>query len=180
MTDDDNDDGWLSLVSLGLGTLLLALFAWAAVGTAAPMLWGWQPTVIVSGSMLPGIRPGDVVEVAPGSTDLRVGEVVTFQSPDVPGKVITHRLRSHNADGTWVTKGDANPSADSVPVPAQNIIGRPKLLIPFTGLPTVWRSTGQPGKIIAVVALVILGLALARTGPSRTGSVRLAAQAPGR
>ena len=94
---------------------------WFIVGcllvTLVPMLFGWRPYVIESGSMEPRIGIGDVVLASPvAAADQKelLGRVTVFDSPEVPGKVITHRVVRLEGD-TIVTKGDANQSVDSAP-----------------------------------------------------------------
>ena len=50
---------------------------------------------------------------------------------------------SFNEDGTLVTKGDANPTPDSVDVPRESVTGLGRLLVQFVGLPVVWFLTGK-------------------------------------
>ena len=92
---------------------------WFIIGcllvTLVPMLFGWRPYVIESGSMEPRIGIGDVVLASPvAAADQKelLGRVTVFDSPEVPGKVITHRVVRLEGD-TIVTKGDANQSVDS-------------------------------------------------------------------
>ena len=145
-----------SLVGLWIAALLLSTLGWTAAQVLLPILVGWRPVVIVSGSMLPRIQPGDVLSVQPGGRGLQVGDVVTFHSPEQPATVLTHRLSGRTPSGLWLTKGDANATADPLPLPVANIIGRPRLLIGNAGLLTYWRSTGQDRKLAA--ALGVAGL----------------------
>ena len=140
-----------SLVGLWIAALLLSTLGWTAAQVFLPILVGWRPVVIVSGSMLPRIQPGDVLSVQPGRRGLQVGDVVTFRSPEQPATVLTHRLVSQTRSGRWLTKGDANATADPLPLPTANIIGRPRLLIGNAGLLTYWRSTGQDRKLAAAL-----------------------------
>ena len=59
---------------------------------------------------------------------LKEGDIITFRSsaPGETGMVITHRIIDVREDGgeiTFITKGDANDSADASPVKAENVIG---------------------------------------------------------
>jgi len=75
---------------------------------------------VVSCSMLPLLRPGDLVQVRRMPVEaLRQGDVIVVNSA---GNPITHRLVMVDAQG-WHTKGDSCTFADP-PVPAEAIWGR--------------------------------------------------------
>ena len=74
--------------------------------------------IVHTGSMSPTIPPKSAVFVQDGVYHL--GQVITFES--VNG-VVTHRLIKRNADGTLVTKGDANRTADPGTVSPSEVIG---------------------------------------------------------
>ena len=112
--------------------------------TLLPILIGWHSYVIVTGSMEPGISAGDVVLSSPDpEIGQSLGRVITFEDPGRPDHVLTHRLISFNEDGTLVTKGDANPTPDSVPVSRETVTGLGRLLVQYVGLPVVWLKTGD-------------------------------------
>jgi hypothetical protein len=92
---------------------------------------GWTPVAITSGSMAPLIRPGDVVVLDPDA-EIAPGSVVTVDRG--PGRV-THRVVSQRADGTWLTRGDANASADREPVHPEDVVGVGRLVVPVIGYP---------------------------------------------
>lgn len=74
--------------------------------------------VVHTGSMYPSIPPESAVVVREGQ--YRVGGVVAFTEH---GSIVSHRLMAIKADGTIVTKGDANRSVDPWRVSTSNIIG---------------------------------------------------------
>jgi signal peptidase len=118
------------------------LFAWVIVVWAAV---GWKPMVVTTGSMQPAINPGDIVLSAPPEDDtpLDVGTVITFEDPNRPGELITHRIETVNPDGSYTTRGDANSSADSYEVEPEELTGVGRLLVPAVGLPRVWMDEGR-------------------------------------
>lgn len=101
-----------------LGRLLVNLLCTAtmllAVAFLVPTAFGLQRYVINGSSMSGSIELGSVVfaEVVPVS-ELEVGDVITYMPPPESGvdHLVTHRIVSID-DGTFVTKGDANPQAD--------------------------------------------------------------------
>lgn len=99
---------WTSVIA----TALLMLIAVAVVG-AAVLVYVFHPRfdTVLTGSMRPGIQPGDVVMVRAVPTDeLKVGDVIAYLPPahTIP---VLHRIVSIDSSGL-VTKGDANNVAD--------------------------------------------------------------------
>ncbi len=133
---------------LFVSALVARTWLWFIAGCVVvpllPMIIGWRPYVVESGSMLPRIDGGDVGLAAP-ETDPKalLGRITVFDDPGDPGKVKTHRDLTINDDGTMVTKGDANPTPDSQPIQISDVRGLGRLLVSFVGLPMVWVKTGQ-------------------------------------
>lgn len=92
----------------------------------AASVFGTTVIKIISGSMEPSIHEGDYISVKAISTDeLKVGDIISFYSDDkdIEGRINTHRIVKKNANNTFVTKGDANKSEDSVLVSGDKVIG---------------------------------------------------------
>ncbi|MGH8873287.1 MAG: signal peptidase I [Acidimicrobiia bacterium] len=143
-----------------MGRAWLWFIAACVLVTLLPLLFGWQPYVIVTGSMEPGIGAGDVVLVSPDPViDDTLGRIISFEDPARADHIVTHRVVSLNDDGTIVTKGDANPTVDSVPVPRESVTGLGRLLVQFVGLPVVWVLTGDwlplLGQVVLLIAAVV-------------------------
>jgi signal peptidase I len=148
-----------------LAGVLGRVWLWFVVGcllvTFVPILFGWRPYVIVSGSMAPRIKVGDVILASPEHNAQRLlGHVTVFNDPDRPGHIKSHRVIKINPDGTMVTKGDANPTPDGDPVQISAVRGIGRLLVRWVGLPLIWLTNGQWLKLI----LFLLSLALAAVG----------------
>ena len=126
----------LSAAVLTGSTAVLSLFVW----TLLPLAVGWSPSVVLTGSMLPSIQPGDIVVAAPlkDGDQAAPGHVLRFVDPSRPSRYLLHRVVRVNDDGTYVTRGDANRSEDSAPVPPGNVTGIARLRVPLVGLPVVW------------------------------------------
>lgn len=171
----------LGIVASGL----LVAGAMTMVLTAAPVLLpGWQVTAVSSGSMLPALRVGDAVALAPwppGGPMLGPPSVVLVERPDtVP---ILHRVVGHDAT-SYQTKGDANAAVDSDRVRPDQVLGVARLVIPRGGWIALWVQQGNVWALVglAVVALGLGWLArfgwmarydpwlLSRTGPDAHGS----------
>jgi signal peptidase I len=147
----------------GLGLLslfVLGVAAWLVGAAVLPgFVPGWRSVVVTSGSMEPGISPGDVVLVAPQGPAIEVGSVVLFSSPTGP---VTHRIVGVNVDGTYRTRGDANGAPDSTPLRSDHVLGRARLVIPDAGLPTLWWKQGDLAPLVATILLLgVVSAALA-------------------
>jgi len=170
-----------------LATAVLSMMVTSTLWSLVPLAIGLHSDVVMSGSMTPRIRPGDVVISARSPVaDLRPGQVIVFTDPDsAADRRMIHRYVRRNSDGTLVTKGDANTEADRAPVPPALLRGLARVRIPLVGLPAYWARTGQwlrlAGVVLALFALV--GVATARTpGSAGLGSPPTAARprpAPG-
>ncbi|GAB2604517.1 hypothetical protein Aab01nite_78210 [Paractinoplanes abujensis] len=141
-----------ALVACLVGMLLVAV---------APIVIGWRSTVVVSGSMEPVIKPGDVVAARPVAaadrTGIRPGTVVLVEDPAEPGRLLMHRLVRYDEQGRLILKGDANQAADSTPVPPERLRGVARMRVPKVGLPYLWV---QQDRYLPVVAFAVLLVAL--------------------
>lgn len=91
----------------------------------------WYHIVVVtSGSMSPTIRAGDAIVISRPPEVLEKGMVVTMQ---VDGRVVTHRVIRVDADGDFVTQGDANPTADDWEGVTVRVVGVQRLRVPLLG-----------------------------------------------
>ncbi|WP_152189013.1 signal peptidase I [Georgenia satyanarayanai] len=134
---------------------VLATLAGLLVWTVLPVLIGWQPSVVLSGSMEPAIRTGDVVVTReiPASR-LRPGQVLLADAPGEEGSRLLHRFDSTDDDGGIVLRGDANETADTLPVTTDAVHGVGVLRVPWVGLPYAWSVQGR----YVPVVLTALGL----------------------
>lgn len=140
--------GWARLLTGTAAQVYLVLLATLAAIALIPALFGWQSTIIETGSMEPHIDPGDVVVLAalPEDRPVPLGGVVQFTSPaaaqpDGVERSILHRIVTDHEDGTFATAGDANADVDSTPLVREQITGQARLLVPFIGLPALWLGT---------------------------------------
>jgi len=121
--------------------LLLAL---AGIAIALPMMAGMSAFVISSGSMSPAQSVGDVVVASePTIGSVAPGSVVVFENPVNPETWVTHRIVGSNADGSFISRGDANLQVDSTPVDMGQIAGIGRLVVPHIGLPAHWLAQGR-------------------------------------
>lgn len=152
--------GRAHLVTRGLSEFYLWFAAVLVVWALVPAAVGMAPVLITSGSMQPHVTSGDVVVIG-GAVDhpVETGSVVTFRDPAGSGQLITHRVTDRNDDGTYQTRGDANPTPDSTPVPPDHVEGVGRLLVPAVGLPALWLRTGELGLFALWAGVTVAALA---------------------
>jgi len=130
------------------------------------VLWkGYWPMIVLSGSMEPSIRIGDIVVVEKSQQEPHIGDVVAYK---YSGMIILHRVI--NVTGNrLVTKGDANDAPDN-PITTRQVLGKLYLRIPYAGLPLIIVARVLGGDVFAaqmlllatIIALIMLP-ALARS-----------------
>lgn len=150
--------------------VILFVVAGCLFWSALPSLWGWTTTTVMSDSMAPSVRAGDIVVAMPLSDPAPlVGRVLLFDDPDHPGLLRLHRLVAPTSDGLLITRGDANAAADSTPVAPAAVRGVAVMRTPALGLPYVWAREGRWELILAAVAAAVgLGVvAFGRAGAHR-------------
>jgi len=149
----------LCLVARGFLGLLIGLAVWAI----APDVLGWHTAVVMTGSMEPRVQPGDALVYQPvAASDLRPGQVIIVHDPAHPGRLLSHRMTKQLSNGELITRGDANPAADSTPVKPDAVLGLARLRVQYIGLPWKWLHQGQPG--LAFGALLLLVAAITAAG----------------
>ena len=122
-----------------LFTIIVVMVACVAVVLAAAThfspkgqytVFGHPVMIVLSGSMSPVIRTGDLIVddpvTAAQAEHLQVGQIISFR--DAPGSqtVFTHRIVGIEHSGGqvfYITKGDANNAADAALRPASDVIG---------------------------------------------------------
>ncbi len=116
------------------------------------VLWrGYWPMIVLSGSMEPSIRIGDIVVVKRTQQEPRVGDVVAYK---YSGMIILHRVI--NVTGNQlVTKGDANDAPDN-PITVKQVLGELYLHIPYVGLPLIIAARLLGGDIFAAQMLLLI------------------------
>ena len=135
---------------------LVCVVVLAAVFLMGSRLLGYRVFNIVSGSMEPVYRVGDLIyvqEVDPNT--VQPGDVITFVlNEDLV--VATHRVVRIDAEKQrFYTKGDANETEDGGSVHFKNLIGVPKFKIPGLGYVADFIQKA-PGLYITIAAVAVL------------------------
>ena len=92
-----------------------------------------KPGVVVSGSMEPEIPVGSLVFIDQRDQSVDPGDVIAYRIGDTMDTIIVHRVVDQNNDGTYITKGDSNDTADPASVTKQQIVGKEIFCVPKAG-----------------------------------------------
>ena len=165
-----------------LSTAFLVVIILVAAFTLLAPRFGWRIDTILSGSMSPDLKTGGMAVTQPvESTDIEVGDIITYGSP-IDGEVVTHRvveIREHSPP-FFRTKGDANEDHDSYLVPPENVVGKVCFHIPLLGYVAQFIKTPLgfilmlfvPGFIIIVMEVRNIRQAIAENETERQYKVR--------
>ncbi|HET7399318.1 MAG TPA: signal peptidase I [Intrasporangium sp.] len=124
---------WATTLALGVSAVA---FLFLAVG---PHVLGYQTATMLTGSMAPGIAPGDVVVSVPeAAEDVVVGDVLSYHIPVEDHRVETHRVTRVTRDAggrvSIVTKGDANNGVDPwVATIEGDTVWKTRFVVPHVG-----------------------------------------------
>lgn len=126
------------LAGYGVALTASVMFAWFVAG-----VFPLYPSVVLTGSMEPGIFPGDVILIRKLSEEkeiyqLKTGTVINFKRDNI---TITHRILEVKTDEagnvSFQTKGDNNQSPDSEIVKPNDINGTVLTVVPKAGIPVL-------------------------------------------
>jgi len=172
---------WVRLLLATLARTVLGTLLGLLLWSAGPALIGWTPTTVMTGSMEPRISPGDIIVAKPvAESSIHKGQVLLFDDPDHADHLRLHRYLDNGTGTSIVTKGDANPEADSTPIERSAVVGVGFLRVPYLGMPFVWAAGHQYGHLIVTgsVLLLLLGASrldrdlLREAKEARVGSIR--------
>lgn len=156
----------------GHGLLVALLAVVSAVLLAVvivPLVLGWVPLTVLSGSMEPAVPTGSQVVVEPleGEEDaarLGVGDVVTFMPRPDDATLVTHRIVqvAHDGEGrlSFTTRGDANAAPDEEVLTATQLRGVVRYHVPWAGYAANLLDAGQKRAGIVLAAGALIGYAL--------------------
>ncbi|MCL4446284.1 MAG: signal peptidase I [Actinobacteria bacterium] len=151
-----------------LDVLLVVAFAAAGVVVGGTLLGAWRFETVLSGSMRPGIQPGDVEVLRPEPvSQIRVGQIVAIHPPK-RSFTVTHRVimvRRAKGETFIKTKGDANNVAD--PWGTVRVFGKTSWrvagVIPKLGYVTIWAKSFTVRLVLLIVVVgAVMALAIER------------------
>ena len=142
------------VVLVGFAVIVLATLSLLVV---VPRLTHGAALTVLTGSMQPALPVGSVVIEKPvDPADLHVGDIATYQQAPGRGSYVTHRIESIDTTTnppTFTFKGDANPVADAVPVPARAIRGKVWFDVPYLGRLRQGYALAASSWLIGVIGL---------------------------
>jgi signal peptidase len=102
--------------------------------------FGHPVMTVLSGSMAPVIRTGDLIVDNPVTPEqastLQPGQIISVREAPGSQSIITHRIvvvKVAHGIVSYVTKGDANSAPDSAPRPASDVVGVFRFAVPGGG-----------------------------------------------
>jgi signal peptidase len=107
-------------------TLLIGVALGAVILTATI---SGMARLVMTDSMAPTIRAGDVVLIKPLTSEIAPGMIITYNHGS---KAITHRVVMVDGDNLY-TKGDNSEQIDPWEVPVSSVIGVTYFSIPYLG-----------------------------------------------
>ncbi|MDD6074598.1 MAG: signal peptidase I [Clostridium sp.] len=125
---------------------------------AAPLVLGYHPVVVLSGSMEPTYRVGSVIYYKEAPFEqISVGDPITFHGMD-SDVLVTHRVvEKLEISREFGTEGDANGSRDPGNVLYENVVGKAtKFCIPYAGYFVNYGK--QPAAVVAMAAILLLSM----------------------
>ena len=138
--------------------LAVCALAWCGYQTGTGR---WHATPVLSGSMRPGIQPGDIVVTQRVPvTDLHVRDVIVFHPPNEGDRQTVHRivkLKVKNGTTVITTRGDANTVNDPAVTTLTGATAyRVARVVPLVGYPAVWLAGGHHGLLAIGLGLLLL------------------------
>lgn len=125
----------------------------------APMIIGYKPVVVLSGSMEPAYPVGSLIYYKTASFgDIDKNDAITFYIDS--DTLVTHRVVVKNEiSQTFVTKGDANPTNDADPVEYKNVAGKAlEIYLPVIG--SVFASSVKYIAVAVIGGILLLNIIL--------------------
>lgn len=161
----------VSRVLNGVATFALVVAVIAFAGLAVgPHLLHYETVTMLTGSMSPTIRPGDiVVDTQEPVSAMRVGQIVSYHIPVYDHHVESHRIvwlkRLPDGSVQFRTKGDANQAPDPWTATSTSpSVWQVRAVVPGVGLairdlrqPLVSDALrwGAPGLLVLVLLITI-------------------------
>lgn len=146
--------GMQLLLTVALSVLLACnlylIGAQRLFGVEHPTAFGFTTAVVASGSMSPALEVNDLILIRTQDS-YEPGDIITFQSGN---SLVTHRVVKETEAG-FVTRGDANNTADLEPVPLDDVVGKVVWQIPGAGA-----VLGYLRAPMGLMCLVLLGVLL--------------------
>lgn len=123
-----------------------------------PSFAGYKPLVVLTGSMKPNLKPGDMIFVKYiNINDVNVEDIITYSIDR--NTYITHRVKQKTSkDGKVIlkTQGDANDVEDDLGINGDMIIGKVNIILPKAGYVIQFAKSLKGFVLLVMVPLFIL------------------------
>ncbi len=149
----------ISNISYYVILIFIVVIAGLLILSQSPFNKNYRIFIVKSGSMAPTIKTGSLI-IVKHQNEYHKGEIITFGKISKNSTPTTHRIveiKKYPNKITYITKGDANKTADWREVTKNEVIGKVILTIPYLGflLAAVKKPLGFLF-IIIIPALIII------------------------
>ena len=140
-------------VMVSIFTIMVIIACWYAIivkmilKVDVPMVGGYSALIVLSGSMEPTIKTGEVI-VIHAQKDYKIKDILTYREG---GILVTHRIVDET-ETTYTTRGDAN-NTDDPPIKKTQAIGKTIFHIPYLGKAILFVQS--PIGLASVLAVLI-------------------------
>lgn len=151
----------ISTVLLITAMIFTAYVMINAVRGKAVSVFGNYALRVVTGSMEPTIMTGEFIIVHKADAgELQVNDIITFysDSPETKDLLITHRIVGIEANGTYITKGDANNIEDEVAARPERVLGKYVRKSRFLGIVSSFADTRKLILILVIIPLFAMSI----------------------
>ncbi|MFD2446634.1 signal peptidase I [Bacillus sp. CGMCC 1.16607] len=160
---------WIGNILIGLLVILSisSLYSmWQSKNNPGqfPTILGYKVMTVLTGSMEPLIKPGDLIVVKSSETDTpSINDVITYRnSQNTP---VTHRIVEvvhQDGEEFFITQGDANNVRDEGLVSSKQIVGSLFFSIPKVGSIATFMKSSFGLMIVIAIPLFILTIGVIR------------------
>lgn len=139
-----------------ISTIFIIIICLLAISLMVLKLSGYTSFSVLSASMTPKYKVGDLVYTKPVSYEqVKLGDVIVYKANNGALRVMHRVVEKNDAKKEIYTKGDANQTKDAKAVLSQNIVGKVKIKIPKLGLVGMYFSTSS-GKICGMILVFLI------------------------
>ena len=143
-------------IGLAVLAFLIVVVGWLSfqkfvLKDPVPSFAGYSHLIVTTGSMESEISAGDLI-IIKDTGDYKNGDIITFMHEGETTPT-THRIIYTYGD-VYVTKGDANNTADIISVHISEVYGEVVMIIPHLGLFIQWVKDG--GGLIYLVGIILI------------------------
>ncbi|MFC9333593.1 signal peptidase I [Arthrobacter sp. NPDC057009] len=154
---------WLAAAGRAVNFVLLMVAVFAAlVLILVPKATGSETYAVLTNSMAPKYSPGTYLVVKPAAfSELKAGDVITFQLESGKPAVETHRIigfgTTQTGEKTLITKGDNNDTNDPNPIREPQVKGKLFYAVPYVGYVANALGNSDRGLWVTVGAAGLIG-----------------------